>query len=545
MANPLNQYSPIQSALALLQPTISYAQKRADADRNLALQSAMTQQSQQQVEMAKQQALLQQQAQAQLFNVPFLPKDHERWQLHLDQLKKTIRNRVENDFGGDHETYAKTMLDQDIQNFALEAQRSPLYANALQRRSNFVQAQKDAESGKIFRSVQYKLTNGQTKVAPWEQAYLDFSNGDTEELPYQGAFKVDGKWRKHFDDVYSPRVDKLGKFRPDQATPQEIAAALTATEGLTAQDAMEYLQRTGPMLAPVYYKHDAVNPFEAERTKQGWANIALSKERNQIARDRNAIAKNASGQGAVSDWNITMSQPNIRTVDRFGNPGAVPVSVYDGDMKPLSPQQAGFSSLVGFDGGLIRDKLLSMLPGVRPNKDKATGQTVFNTNSLGKVHVVVPNQAGGLDARQADLSGLNVKVVSVGDVFVDDSKRSELEKTTGSHRVKVQAVVRLSSDEAKKARSGKLFQGAVPFRSDGLPGFNSDTPTGKGAAVFVGEVDGVKYYDVPVLIDHKLTAAQYQQINQRNPIFNKSGQIGATESLYDGGTGGGLYDNDD
>ncbi|SFF11728.1 hypothetical protein [Spirosoma endophyticum] len=346
MNNPLNQYSPIQSALALLQPTVSYAQKRQDADRNLMLQSAMTQQSQQQVELAKQQALLQQQAQAQLASVPFLPKDQERWQLHLDQLKKKIKDRVEGDFGGDYETYAKTMLDQDIQNFTLDAQRSPLYANGLQRRSNFVQAQKDAESGKIFRSVQYKLTNGQTKVAPWEQAYLDFSNGDTEELPYQGAFKVDGKWRKHFDEVYSPRVDKLGKFRPDQATPQEIAAVLTATEGLTAQDAMEYLQRTSPMLAPVYYKFDAADPYHLEELRQGRERNSIAKDRNSIARDRNAIAKKSSEGGQIDMWDATFNIPdNVITRNPDGSPGAVNVTMFDGSMKPAG--SASYRALLG------------------------------------------------------------------------------------------------------------------------------------------------------------------------------------------------------
>ena len=242
MANNLNQYSPMQTALALLQPTISYGQKRADANQDLAIVSAITQQRQMDVEQARQQALLAQQAQAKLMAVPFLEKDQERWQLEVDRVKDQIRHRVENDFGGDAEAYARTMLEQDIQGLALDVQRSPLYSASLQRRSNFLQAQKDAQDGKIYRTVNYRLTNGQMKSAPFEEAYQDFNNGLTEDLPYNGGFKVEGKWRKHFDDVYSPRVDKLGKFRPDKATDQEIAAALVATEGLTGQDAMEYLQ---------------------------------------------------------------------------------------------------------------------------------------------------------------------------------------------------------------------------------------------------------------------------------------------------------------
>ena len=471
--NTLNQYSPMQSALALLQPTVSYAQKRADADRNLMYQSALTQQAQQDTELARQQALMLQQQQAQLASVPFLEKDQQRWQLEMDKMKQKIRGRIENDFGGDHEAYARSgMLEQDMQNLALDAQRSPLYSSALQRRSNFVQAQKDGQDGKIYRSVQYKLNNGQTKVAPWEQAYQDFSNGDTEELPYNGGFKVDGKWREHFDKVYSPRSGQLGKFRPDVATPQEIASALVGVEGLTAQDAGEYLRRTQGMLSPVYYKFDPVNPLEVERTRQGWANIALGKERNAIARQRNQIAQKASA-GQIDLWDATFNNPDNIITRKDGAPSTVNVTMFDNGMNP-----AGSGKLQGFTGKAVGPALLEA---TGAKYDKKTG---FWDGAGGQAYVTVKNGAGGVDLRATDLSGVSYKT-KPGNIYRYEAPATPYEQATGRKPYKYmqEQTILLTSDEAKKAQSGKLFGGIIPGMENFSAGIlgNTDTPTGKGA----------------------------------------------------------------
>jgi hypothetical protein len=517
MGNPIDLYSPMQTALALLQPTVSVAQKRADANQNLALQTALTQSKQQDAEAAKQQALINQQRQAQLMAVPFLEKDQERWRLEVDRIKAKIRNRVVNDFGGDDEAYARTMLDQDIQGLALDAQKSPLYSAALERRSNFLQAQKDGQDGKIYRSVSYKLTNGQQKTAPWDEAYLDFNNGKTEELPYNGGFKVDGKWRKHFDEVYSPRVDKLGKFKPDKATPQEIAAALVATEGLTGADAMEYLRRTGPMLSPVYYKFDPRDPYREEQLRQGWANVGLGKERNRIARERNAITKKASA-GQIDMWDATFNnQDNIITRDKTGAPSAVNVSLFDPEMK-----SAGSGKLQGFTGKKVGEALMAPI-GATYNK-----KTDTYTGGGGQAYVAVRNSAGGLDMRATDLTGLQYQA-KPGNVYrYEDPNPSEYERATGrkAYRHMLEQTILISSDEAKRARAGKLFEAAVPWAGSSRGGLlgNSDSPTGKGAYSEV-QIDGKRFYKFkilqpvdPTMLDRQ--EATYQHMNTQT----KTGQ---------------------
>lgn len=502
----------MQSALALLQPTISYAQKRADADRNMMLQAQMTLGSQQDVETARQQNLLLQQQQQQLLSVPFLEKDQERWHGMIDGLKKKIRQRVENDFGGDHEAYARTMLEQDMQNLALDAQRSPLYSAALERRSNVLRAQKDAEEGKIYRPVQYKLANGQTKVAPWEQAYQDFNNGDTEELPYGGGFKVSGKWREHFDKVYSPRVDKLGKFRPDQATKQEFMASLVANEGLTGADAEEYARRTEGMIAPIFYKFDAVNPFEVERTKQGWANIALGRERNAIARDRNQIAKKASA-GQIDRFDETFNNPdNIITRNADRSPGTLNATLFNPDM-----QTAGSVKLQGFSGKGVGREFLESTGAVY---DKKLGTHI---GAGGQAFVKVKNDAGGVDLRATDLSGLHY-TTQPSHTYRYETQPTEYERAAGRKPYKYlqEQIITISSDEAKKAKAGKLFRGAIPLRSDEASGYNTDTETGKGAYTTI-ERDKKTYYQFRVMQPVEPTQldrseASFQHMNTQGKV---------------------------
>lgn len=487
----------MQTALALLQPTVSYAQKRADADRNLTIQTGLTQLAQQDAETARQQRLLMLQQMAQLKNVPLLEKDQERWQGVIDQLKGKIRQRFENDFGGDDEEYARTMLDSDIEGLTMDALKSPLYRESLQRRSNFLQAQKDAQDGKIYRTVNYRLTNGQQKTAPWEQAYLDFANGDTEELPYNGGFKVEGKWRKHFDDTYSPRVNQLGKFQPDKAQIDEIASALMTTEGLTAADAAEYLRRTGAMQGPIWYKYDAKNPYEEERLRQGRQNIALSRERNQIAREKNKIDKDASSQ--MDWWDATFNNSdNIITRAKDGQPGAINATLFDPEMR-----QAGSLKLQGFNGKVVGKSLLESTGAVFDKK------TNMHAGAGGQAFVTVKNKAGGLDLRSTDLTGLHYKTVP-GNVYRFETAPTEYERQTGRKPYKFlqEQTIIISSDEAKKAKSGPLFGSRIPGMENFEAGFlgNEDTPTGKGAytpysspVVKDGPDDKKTYYKFKIL----------------------------------------------
>ncbi|GAB4027317.1 tudor domain-containing protein [Spirosoma koreense] len=476
MSNVLNNYSPMQSALALLQPTVSYAQKRADADRNLMYQSGLAQMAQQDAEAAKQQQLLLKQQQAQLASVPFLEQDQRRWQSLLDQGKQKIRSRIEKDFGGDYEQYARSgMLDQDMQNMALEAQRHPLYAGSLQRRSNFLQAQKDAQDGKIYRPVQYRLRNGQVKVAPWEQAYQDFADDNTEDLPYNGGFKVDGKWQKLITDNYSPRVGQLGKFKTDYATPDEVLTALTTGEGLTAQDAAEYYRRTAPLLGRVQYKVDVRNPYEEERLRQGWSNIGLRKQQLAEQKRHNQKSEQQAGQSQIDMWDATFNNPDNVITRQGGQPSTVNVTLFDPNM-----QATGSGKLQGFTGKVVGPALLEA---TGAKYDKKTG---YWQGAGGQAYVSVPNAAGGVDLRQTDLSGLNY-TTKPGNIYRYETQPTEYERATGRkpYRYMQEQTIVISSDEAKKARSGNLFASPLSLGNDYSSGFNpfgnSDTPTSKGA----------------------------------------------------------------
>lgn len=516
MANPLNQYSPIQSALALLQPTTSYAQKRADADRNLMLQSALTQQAQQQTEVARQQAVLAQQQQAQLMNVPFLERDDREWKIFTDGMRKKIRDRIENDFGGDYEQYAKTMLDQDIQGMSLEAQRSPLYKGALERRNNFLQAQKDAQDGKIYRSVTYRLNNGQQKTAPWEQAYFDFNNGDTNELPYSGAFKVDGKWRKALSEQYSPRVNVLGKFRPDQATEQEIASALIGYEGLSGQDAADYMRRSGALLAPVYYRTNARDPYKEQELNISKRRVDLEGRRVTAYENKLALEEKKASATPTDAWKFTFDKlDNIKSRNPDGSPGTTTFTHFDPNMKPEESRQ-----MQRFDGRWLGDSFMQSTGAI---KDEKSG---LYTGAGGWAYVAVKNKAGGNDLRATNLDGLHY-VAKPGDIFRYEVKPSLYQQSIGQepYEYMQEQFITLTSDEAKKAKAGKLFQALIPGTENlSNPLGNEDTPTGKGAYKVGKNSRGETVYQFRILQRVKPTAIDRVQPTLDRKLMNQSNQ---------------------
>ena len=243
------------------------------------------------------------------------------------------------------------------------------------------------------------------------------------------------------------------------------------------------------MLSPVYYKYDPRDVYREEQLSQGRQHISLQKERNAIARDKNKIDKQASGQ---MDWfDATFNnQDNVITRDKTGAPGTVNVSLFDPSM-----QAAGSGKLQGFDGKIMGE---SFLKSTGAKLDKKTGAY---QGAGGSAYIALKNQAGGLDLRATDLTGLDYKT-KPGNIYRYEAPASEYEKSTGRkpYRYLQEQIITISSDEAKKARAGKLFDAAVPWATTNQGGLlgNIDSPTGKGAYTMV-ERDGETYYQFKVL----------------------------------------------
>ena len=556
MENPLNAYNPLQTAVALLQPTVSYAQKRADADRRLALQAMITQHQQQEAEVAQQRALYTQQSMAALLDHPFLEADQNRWRDYTDSMRETINKRVQEDFGGDYDRYEKYGLQTDMQQMALSAVRSPLYKAAQQRRTDWLLFQKDQQDGKIDRYVSWKLNDGTTKTGTVAQNYQDFDNGLTEDFSYNGGYKVSGKWKDYFAKTYSPRAGVLGRFAVDQARPEEIAQAIATEEGLTGTDALQYIQRTANMLTPTYYKYDPRDPYKEEdlaldklqfqeTVRSNRADEANAREANRI-RAQNAKTAKQALDGSISSYDVLLSNRNIVTKKPGTDlPSAVPASFFGYDLKPETTKgddgkdYIKTGSLVGYDG---RQVWTSFVPGLQARKLR-DGSYAYKTNQIGKAYVSVPNAQGGLDFRATDLSGVDYEIVGGGPVYVDANRAGSspakrlTDSKTNTPDFYPTVRIRLSSEQAKRARSGKLFDS--PFnplgadREDGLLG-NVDTPTGKGAYTYVDkdEQTGRRYYEFDVVFAHQPTAAAISD-NFLNTLqqFNTSGQTAARKSL--------------
>ncbi|RIV19413.1 hypothetical protein DYU11_25260 [Fibrisoma montanum] len=557
MENPLNQYNPMQTAVALLQPTVSYAQKRADADRRLALQAMITQQQQQEAELAQQRGLYAQQTMAALLDQPFLEADQNRFRDYLDSMRETMNKRVQEDYDGDYDRYEKYGLQTDMQQMALSAVRSPLYKAAQKRRTDWLLFQKDQQDGKIDRYVSWRLKDGTTKTGTVAQNYADFDNGLTEDFSYNGGYKVSGKWKDYFSKTYSPRAGVLGRFAVDQARPEEIAQAIATEEGLTGTDASQYIMRTANLLTPTYYKYDPRDPYKEEdlaldklqfqeTVRSNRADEANAREANRIRAMNAKTAKQALG-GAISSYGVLESANNIITrAPGTDLPGAIPASFFDANLTPETKTTADgkkavkTGSLVGFDGQQV---WTSFVPGLQARKLR-DGTYAYKTNQLGKAYVAVPNGQGGLDFRATDLTGLDYEIVGGGPIYADFNNATlsdarALQDQVSKTKTFLPAVrVRISSEQAKRARSGKLFDSPLNLGGDSTGGYaafgNVDTPTGKGAYTYVDkdEQTGRQYYEFDIVFPSQPTAAAKNALLQRERSqFTEPGQTAAQQSI--------------
>nr|WP_293839869.1 hypothetical protein [uncultured Arsenicibacter sp.] len=483
-------YNPNPSAnaaitAALLKPTTSFAQLRADKDRALSMQAAITQQTQQQEAQAQQAALATQQELTSLYQQDFLSPDKDRWKSLMDSVRTQIGERVRKDFGGDYAKYAKTMYMQDLAGMRTQIMNSPLYTQAQNNKLNYGRLIADQSKGLIDRPVQYKLADGSTKTATARDNYVDFVNGRTDHLMYNGGYEVKSGWQKAITESYSPQAKDT--FEKVMANDNEIISALVSS-GMASDDAKDYMVRYGKTLGPVFYKFDVINPVEVQKLQQGWARIALAKERNA------ALQQSYSGPDM---WATTFNERNIVTRDRSGVPASVPVTVYKDGKPEKSP-----SVISGFDASAIADAVLSGL-GFRENKTSGN----YQGGNVNEAFVMAPNEAGGVDLRRTDLSRSNYNIVGTGNIFIRDvpaDQQSPYQKATGGKEYLQQVRVRISSDEAAKAKYGRLFDLPVRLGSRGTVGPNAfgytDTVTGKGTYKYSGKADGQKFYDVDMLL---------------------------------------------
>lgn len=540
MADSINSYTGSTAAMALLRPTVSYAQVRADKDRQLQYQAALTQDAEAKQAQAQQAAGQTQQAVASLADVPFLEQDQNRWRDFVDTMLEENEKRVQTDYGGDRERYGKERYALDTQNMILKATKSPLFKASLKRRADVVQLMADQSKGLIDRPVTYKLMDGTMKTAPATQNYLDFQAGKTADFSYSGGYTAPTKFNEYFGKNYNPKAaaDPRGKYAAYQAGAGEIAGAMISEDGMNPADVNDYLSRFGNRLGPVYYKFDPRDPLaeaglkvREQQVRQsgqiGWYNAktgrmnAATSSRNADTNARRAATeKQAAGQG-FNAYGTTLDNRNIITVDANGVPTTVKATIYE-----EGKAQKVAWSMTGYDSQLIQPQMLAQL-GIKPQKTK--NGTAYSKGRLpADAFVVAPNNLGGYDFRKTDLKNLDYQVVGAGPVFrrnLAEDEKSVYQKAGGPETLFQQLTVRLTANEALKAKYGKLFQNVVPGGTSsgrivgGITG-NVDSITGAGAYREVDEANRIneeRTYDFDIVVPVTPTAATRVQMENSNP----------------------------
>lgn len=544
------------AAMALLKPTVSWSQIRADRDRALQYQAAITQDAEAKKAEAQHAEAATQDAVAALYDVPFLEQDTERWKGVVDEMLGENQKKIDKDYGGDYERYARERFSQDTMNLKTKAMKHPLLKSSLQRRSDYVKLTADQSLGKIDRPVTYTMLDGKTKTAPATQNYLDFVAGKTEEFKYQGGYQAPTKYNDFFGKNYHPAAasDPSGKFKAYQATPQEIAGAMVSEDGLKPEDVVDYLGRFGNRLAPVFYKFDPRDPYKEIAAKQRDKQLAQGDNRLRVswyqaqsgrmnartaqknaitAENKLALDKKVVGMGN-NLYTETFDNENIVTLDKNNVPVSVPSTVWNEGKAEQKPW-----SMVGYDGRKLIGHIYEQL-GIKEVKTKGGG-TALTGGSLGEVYVQVPNAHGGMDLRKTDLSGLHYSVVGGNTVFRRNMGKDEQtvnQKYGGQEMIYPELRIRITAEEALKANNGKLFNNKW---------FGKESQTGAGAYRTVEGTDGKTYYEFPIIkgvVPSRMTRESGEAstmgryldskagISTMNDMNNESAPSGAGPDLY-------------
>jgi hypothetical protein len=182
------------------------------------------------------------------------------------------------------------------------------------------------------------------------------------------------------------------------------------------------------------------------------------------------------------------------TQDTNGTPIAVPATVYEDGKAQKNPW-----SLIGYDAQLIQPQIFGQL-GIREVRGPG-GQIAYSGGRLKETYVKVPNASGGYDLRKTDLNGLKYQVVAGGDLYrrnMTPEEKTAYEKAGGPEKLYPELTIRISADEALKAKKGRLFNNVFDFMGATGGAGNVDSETGAGAYRKVN-IDGKTYYDFPVI----------------------------------------------
>ena len=285
-------------------PTQSWAQRRADRQSQLLMRGYLGQMKEQEYQQELQ--LNQQMAERneKLANLPILSPDQQRVNGAMDAYRKEVADKLQTKYNGDYKKYRESELMIDAQKFVSKITNSPVIRRAQTNKLNFGLAHEDLQKGdRVARKVTYRLSDGTTKQADWETHYQDFQQGLTETLQYWGSYKQPKGLPDYFTKNYSPNMDinnPMSRFVPQPVTEEDVFNVLKMQEGMSEDDALDYIRRSGIRKGSLYWKFDARDGYRERLLDQRDVTLRQNQQRIDLAGQKGS----GSGSGGGGDYSL-------------------------------------------------------------------------------------------------------------------------------------------------------------------------------------------------------------------------------------------------
>lgn len=263
-------YNP--AGLIATMPYQNWSQRRADNDRNLYLQTLLTQQAEQQKNMLLQERQALVNKYEQIRNLPFLPQDQQRMNFLVGEVEKQVQNKITTDYGGDVKRYLNESAGMDAQKFVSSLQSSDIFRNATNNKIQVAQYLEDQKQGKIPMLVEGKR---------FEDILNDFDTGRSGIINYRGGYKPAQDFLKRIQDSYGD-----DRFTRQQASKERIVQEML-TDGLTMEQALDQYQQQKFDRIPVFHKYDDAYKKTEFMLDQALKNARINKlgQDSQSAKD--------------------------------------------------------------------------------------------------------------------------------------------------------------------------------------------------------------------------------------------------------------------
>jgi len=286
--------NPISSFAALM-PYANFAQKRLDADRNLAYMQQLSGIEKNRVDGIRQAQAEIEDAALKLNSLPVRPEDANR-------LKELVDSTISNELkglreSGNPEAWLRLNLGSVGTRLSRNVIKSPEFSNMGENKINMAKYEDDKAHGRFTMDMEVTMKDGSTKLVPALEAEKMYRNGDAVRIRHNDSFDL-------------PDVAEAFKFFSTNKNPLGLKAGNQVTYDqfyLKIFDAPQYdnipLSEKEKIAEPLYSKYK--NGLKWNNTDLQYKYSALAQDERQNLRAYRA--KQSSGT-ANDQFNLYNSQ---------------------------------------------------------------------------------------------------------------------------------------------------------------------------------------------------------------------------------------------